>query len=109
MDSRVPLTSLFRKCKVLAARLANADFDAWIDAEPNGYTLNEVVPQYRVMAASSKGYFSGPFQKQLRNADIPLLCIPGELRENLREVRFTQPIAAFAAFVKDSEDCAEVR
>ena len=30
IDSTVPLTTLLRKCKVLAARLSNAEFKQWV-------------------------------------------------------------------------------
>lgn len=103
VDSDVPIASLLRKCKILAARLGNADFKAWINAELNGYPSKDAVPQYRVMSVHSKGHFSGPAGSGLKNADIPLLCIPEELRQSLRETHLTDAIAGLESLVKDSK------
>lgn len=94
IDSDVPLATLLRKCKVLAARLGNDEFKAWIDRELNGYDSKEELPEYRIVHVNSKGHFSGHFQSGMRNADIPLVCMPEELRENLAHSYLMQPIAA---------------
>lgn len=103
VDSAVPLTTLLRKCKVLAARLGNAEFKQWIDDELNGYASKEALPTYRVLRVNSKGHFSGPFQSGLRNADIPLICIPEEFRENLTFSYMKEPIAALESLVNKSD------
>jgi len=41
IDSRVELTTLLRKCKVLAARLGNVEFKEWVEQELNGYKSKE--------------------------------------------------------------------
>jgi hypothetical protein len=94
IDSNVPLTTLLRKCKVLAARLGNEEFKTWIDYELNGYESKDNLPEYRVLNVNSKGHFSGPFQSGLRNADIPMTCMPEELRESLSHTYLMQPVAA---------------
>ncbi len=94
IDSSVPLSTLLRKCKVLAARLGNNEFKAWIDSELNGYESKEGLPEYRIAHVNSKGHFSGPFQSGLRNADIPMTCMPEELRENLSHTYLMSPVAA---------------
>lgn len=103
VDTHVPLTSLLRKCKVLAARLGSKEFKVWIDNELNGYSSKEGVPQYRVLRVNSKGHFSGPFQTGLRNADIPLSCIPEQFRENLRTSYLMEPIAALESLVENAD------
>lgn len=104
IDSKVELAVLLRKCKVLAARLGNREFKQWVDNELNGYDDIESLPDYRVLKVNSKGHFSGPFQSGLRNADIPLLCIPEELRKNISHSYLTQPIASIEALVKNCKD-----
>ncbi|MBL8298078.1 MAG: hypothetical protein JNN30_06960 [Rhodanobacteraceae bacterium] len=94
IDSGVPLTTLLRKCKVLAARLGNEKFKSWIDRELNGYESKDDLPEYRILNVNSKGHFSGPFQSGLRNADIPMTCMPEELRESLSHTYMMQPVAA---------------
>lgn len=94
IDSSVDLPTLLRKCKVLAARLGSDDFKRWIEYELSGYPDKESLPDYRVLNVNSKGHFSGAFGSGLRNADIPLSCVPKKLREMLGHSYLIQPIAA---------------
>lgn len=103
IDSEVPLSTLLRKCKVLAARLGNEEFKSWIDRELNGYDSRDDLPEYRVLNVNSKGHFSGPFQSGLRNADIPMTCMPEELRENLSHTYLMQPVAALEDLIARGE------
>ena len=102
VDSQVPLTSLLRKCKILAVRLGSDEFKKWIDAELNGYSSKDAVPQYRVLRVNSKGHFSGSFQSVMRNADIPLSCIPEEFHESLRISYLMGSIAALESLVENT-------
>ncbi|WP_082360398.1 hypothetical protein [Paracidovorax avenae] len=102
IDSSVNLPTLLRKCKVLAARLGNDDFKRWIDNELSGYENKDDLPEYRVLSVNSKGHFGGAFGSCLRNADIPLFCLPEDFRENLRHSYLMQPIAAMSALVESS-------
>ncbi|WP_374246334.1 hypothetical protein [Zoogloea sp.] len=102
IDSSVDLPTLLRKCKVLAARLGNDDFKRWIENELSGYDNKDDLPEYRVLSVNSKGHFSGAFGSGLRNADIPLLCLPEDFRESLGHSYLMQPIAAMASLVENS-------
>lgn len=102
IDSSIDLPTLLRKCKVLAARLGNEDFKRWLDYELSGYEEIDDLPEYRILSVNSKGHFSGAFGSGLRNADIPLVCLPEELRENLGHSYMMQPIAAMASLVANS-------
>lgn len=102
IDSSIDLPTLLRKCKVLAARLGNDDFKRWIDNELSGYDNKNDLPEYRILSVNSKGHFSGAFGSGIRNADIPLRCLPEKFRENLRHAYLMQPIAAIASLVEDS-------
>ena len=105
VDSNVKLATLLRKCKVLAARLGNLEFKQWVESELNGYNGNssEELPNYRIIKVNSKGHFSGPFGSGLRNADMPLLCVPEEAREVLGHSYFRDPVAALEALVDQSD------
>ncbi|ARA74749.1 hypothetical protein LES60_05405 [Pectobacterium brasiliense] len=103
IDSSIDLPTLLRKCKVLAARLGNDDFKRWIDSELSGYDNKEDLPEYRILRVNSKGHFGGPFGSGLRNADMPLSCLPEDFREMLGHSYFTQPIAAMASLVADGK------
>ena len=103
IDSSIDLPTLLRKCKVLAARLGNDDFKRWIDNELSGYDSKDDLPEYRVLKVNSKGHFGGAFGSGLRNADIPLLCLPEDFRESLEHSYLMQPIAAMASLVANGK------
>lgn len=103
IDSSVDLPTLLRKCKLLAARLGNEDFKQWVNNELVGYKRNEDLPEYRVLNVNSKGHFGGAFGYSLRNADIPLSCVPKDFRKNLGHVYMMQPIAAIASLVSNKD------
>jgi hypothetical protein len=94
IDSNTGLAVLLRKCKVLAARLGSSEFKQWVENELSGYDDIQSLPDYRILHVNSKGHFSGPFQSGLRNADIPLLCMPKEYREALSHSYLNQSVAA---------------
>lgn len=102
IDSSIDLPTLLRKCKVLAARLGNDDFKRWIDNELSGYDNKNDLPEYRILSVNSKGHFGGAFGSGLRNADIPLSCLPEDFREMLGHSYLMQPIAAMASLVENS-------
>jgi hypothetical protein len=103
INSSVDLPTLLRMCMVLAARLGSDDFKTWIDRELSGYDRKEDLPEYRVLNVNSKGHFGGAFNSGLRNADIPLVCVPEELRESLGHSYIFQPVAAMAALIAKND------
>ena len=102
VDSRVPITSLLRKCKILSMHLGSIEFKEWIDNELNGYSSIDAIPKYRVLRVNSKGHFSGPFQSAIRNADIPLSCILEEFHEVLHTSFLMQSIASLESLVENA-------
>ncbi|KRG63371.1 hypothetical protein ABB26_12495 [Stenotrophomonas humi] len=102
IDSSIPLSDLLRKCTLLAARLRNEELRAWVSSELNGYESKEGLPPYRIMATTSKGHFSGPFQSGLKNAVIPLSCLPQQFYEALSRTYVQQGIAALENLVNNA-------
>ena len=103
IDTSVPLSTLLRKCKILASRLGSAEFNSWIDNELNGYSSREIVPEYRILPVNSKGHFSGPYGSGMKYADIPLTTIPEKFRDNLRKSYLMTSIASLESLVEDSD------
>ena len=101
VDSQFELATLLRKCKVLAARLGSPEFKEWVEKELSGYQRT-TVPKYRVIKVNSKGHFSGSFQSGLRNADIPMSCMPENFREDLSCAYLVEPIAAIESLIKNT-------
>lgn len=105
ISSDVELAVLLRKCKVLAARLGSEEFKSWVESELSGYRDVESLPEYRLLEVHSKGHFSGPFNSGLRDADIPLSCIPEDFREGLAKSYVVQPVATLEDLIKNSDGC----
>lgn len=101
IDSSVDLPNLLRKCKVLAVRLGSEEFKEWLDYELAGYPNKDLLPEYRVLDVHSKGHFSGPFGSGLRDADIPLSCMPEQLQDMLGHSYIMQPVATMEALLKN--------
>ena len=104
IDSNTNLASLLRRCKVLAARLGNEEFKAWVESELSGYNSIEELPDYRQLTVNSKGHFSGPFGSGIKNGDIPLGCIPKDFRESLQHAYLSMPISAMEALVSNKKN-----
>ena len=109
IESETNLADLLRKCKVLAARLGNAEFETWVDNELNGYKSDDNLPQYRTFGVHSKGNFLGSFGHQLSNADIPLMTIPEKLREFVSHTYMNSPVASIERLIEDSDGRGSVQ
>jgi len=103
VDTNTDVTTLLRKCTILAARLGNDEFKAWVDRELNGYERIEDLPEYRLLHTASYGDFSGPFGSGLKNAPIPPACLPKELRERATKSYLMQAISAYASLINREE------
>ena len=102
-DSKTDLTSLLRKCKILATRLGSAEFRIWVDNELSGYKSVDDLPEYRILQVPSKGNFFGPHGSGYKNAEIPLSCIPEKYKEQISHTYLKLPIAAIEILLKNSD------
>jgi hypothetical protein len=92
--SSVPVASLLRRVKVIAARSKTKDLADWVDHELSGYPQGSSVPSYRgPFRPQVLGHLSGPFGSGYNNAPIPPMAFPEEYRGGLFEVTFLQPVA----------------
>src|SRR5437660_356742 len=60
VDNKQPITTLLRKCIVLAHQLNNEQLKMWANGELNGYSSLDNVPEYRTLPAAASGTFVGP-------------------------------------------------
>lgn len=102
VDSSIPLSDLLRRCTLLAARLRNEELRSWVANELNGYNSKDELPPYRIANVISKGHFSGPFQSGLRNANIPLFCLPSDFQAMLSHTYIQSGIAALESLVSNA-------
>jgi hypothetical protein len=94
-DGGHPISTLLRKCLVLAYELQNEKLKGWVEEELNGYDQKEALPEYRKIKVVSKGTFFGPFGSRIENRPIPSLILKPEHREHADIAILAQPIAAY--------------
>ena len=102
VDSKSDVAALLRKCLVLASRLRNDSLKSWIQFELNGYTEASDIPEYRVVPCQSIGTFYG-MGKILKNAPIPSICVPEEVRDALFTLRFNQGVGPLQSLLSDTD------
>ena len=100
IDSQSDLGTLLRKCKLLAARLGSQPLEEFLLWESNGYPDDVEVPDYRIWSLEVKGHFAGPFQSGLRNAPVPLACIPEKERESYERYKCRYSIASIEVMLE---------
>lgn len=93
IDSASDLGAILRRCKVLATRLGSRPLEEWLLWESNGYPHNTKLPDYRVWPLTIKGHFAGPFGSGMRNAPIPSICIPEDIRESMTTCKCRQSVS----------------
>ncbi len=104
IDTSVEISTLLRKCKVLAARLGNKDFDSWVEHELNGYKSPDEVPSYRRLErVESRGNFVGMFQSSGSKIPIPPSTIPKKYRDFLTKAYFMDPISYYSNLLENSD------
>jgi hypothetical protein len=104
VDSKSDLGALLRKCKVLAARLGSQPLEDWLLWESNGYPDDIAVPDYRIWPLTLKGHFSGPFSSGMRNAPIPMICLPANVKDKYQKYKCQQSIASIEQMIKSDHN-----
>jgi hypothetical protein len=94
-DTDQPVTSILRKCLILAFELKNEKLKAWVESELNGYDRRGEVPEYRKMYLQSKGNFSGPMGSWIGSRPLPLSVLKKEHQKILEPAILFEPIAAY--------------
>lgn len=94
------VTSLLRRCKILAARLQSAELAAWVDLELDGYDSDADLPDYRKLGHGEvKGNFVGGFGSALKNVPIPIQCLGPTLWEDYMGIKMREGIGAYEDLV----------
>lgn len=104
IDSQIDISTVLRKCKVLAARLKSTEFAEWIDRELNGYPNKDTLPEYRVVHVSAKAHLVDQWGRtQLPNAGVMSSLIPENLRHWATTAYLMAPISAYASLLPGDE------
>ncbi len=93
------VSTLLRKCLVLAARLDNSALRTWANAELNGYGPDDVVPEYRKTSVVAFGCFQGGFGS-IDNRPLPAALLKERDRDWARVHYFRTPIAVYEELIK---------
>jgi hypothetical protein len=103
-SDEVPVATLLRKAKILAARLRHEPLRRWVESELDGYAADAELPDYRRLRdLDVKADFSGPFNSGMRNANVPPACIDEADREALFSADNRQGIAALEDLLRSKE------
>jgi hypothetical protein len=94
VDDKSPISTLLRRCLVLAYSLDNAKLKAWVESELNGYAHTDDVPDYRKVPVIAKGFFVG-MVRQINDQPLPPSLLQKEHRHFAETAILTQPIAAY--------------
>ena len=98
-DPNVDLSTLLRKAKILAARLKNPEFEAWVDHELNGYEDRTAVPSYRVIFSGAHGTLTDGF-RIWNDFQIMTTFLPEKYRDWGEKCYLDEPIATIASMAK---------
>ncbi|MCJ7791600.1 MAG: hypothetical protein MUP49_04245 [Dehalococcoidia bacterium] len=99
-EANADIAAVLRKCKVLAVKLGNKDFQSWVDYELNGYPSENETPDYRIIKhIPSYGHFIGIGWSQLNDYPIPISAIPEKYREAISTLYLTEPISYYSSLI----------
>lgn len=109
LDPKTSLSTILRKAKVLASTLKNEEFKKWVENELNGYRGNrDEIPEYRRGHTRSLGDFFGPFGAALKNAPIPTLSLPQEIKEFANELSLPKGVRALEAHLESNSPAFDI-
>ena len=101
-DPSSSVSTLLRKCKILAARLGNQRLEDWIVWESDGYPEDVPVPKYRIWSLQVRGNFLGPYSN-LNHAPISALKLPQDVRKSYNEYKCRFSIASIESAIKNED------
>lgn len=97
LGQQCDILSALRKAHLIASKLKLSEFDAWIQAELNGYSNynKDEIPDYRKVKGMLKAF--NPY-----NGWIPAQCPDDELEKMICEQKMWQPIGELQELYKQS-------
>lgn len=98
------LGSILLKLRLLASRLGSNLLEEWVKHESEGYPKEVEVPPYRIVNASYRGTFSGPFGSGINNAPIPTHLVQKYGGDKWVNIEIRESIAAVDALVNSSAE-----
>jgi hypothetical protein len=103
VDNKQPITTLLRKCIILAHELKNERLRKWANEELDGYSDIKNLPAYRTLPAPATGLFVGPGWARFQQG-IPSLMLEKEHRGFAETVYIAQPVGTLENMLKSGSD-----
>jgi AbiTii len=103
IDSKVDITTVLRKARLLGSRLKNAEFEEWVQRELNGYPTREDLPPYRILRVESKAHLIFGHRQHFTGAMVMAGLIPEQFRDSATTAYLKSPISEYASLVSSSE------
>lgn len=100
VDGNSDLSTILRKCKVLAAKLGSKPLQDWLIWESGGYPESADVPSYRVYPLAVRGQFAGPGGVKI--LPIPSIYLPDRAKRLYERYACRQSIATIEKTVKEN-------
>jgi len=103
VDNKQPITTLLRKCIVLAHQLKNERLRIWANEELNGYRSIETLPEYRTLSAPATGLFVGPGWARFQQG-IPSVALEEKHRQFAETVYVMQPVGTLEDTLRSGKE-----
>ncbi|MCP1487956.1 hypothetical protein J3D48_004269 [Pseudomonas fluorescens] len=101
-DGNESLSKAFFKAQIIAHKLQDKEFAAWVLNEIQGYGDKAALPDYRKVSITPYGNV-GNFSERYSNLQLPITDMPVELREKFLVSHFYQSIAVIEEFSKNDD------
>jgi hypothetical protein len=103
VDNKQSITTLLRKCILLAHQLKNERLRKWANEELDGYSDTENLPEYRILRATATGLFVGPGWLRVEQG-IPSVRLEKDHRKFGETVYVAQPVGTLEEMIKSRPD-----
>lgn len=101
-DASKPLADAFFKAQIIAHRLKDKDFSAWVKNEVQGYKDDADLPEYRVFRLTPYGDVENTV-KRYTSYQLPLGGMPREMQDKFLVSRLRHSIAVIDEFSKKED------
>lgn len=103
LDSKVPLSTVLRKAKVLAHQLRSKELNDWVSQELDGYKSDVELPDYRVLQTACVGAWTNGFW-MVKNLVVPIHNIEEKwLKERLTRHPVWEGVRSVEQMVENKE------
>jgi hypothetical protein len=104
VDANSNISTILRKCKVLAVELDSKLLEEWVLHESNGYPEDAKVPDYRVCTLELKGHFFGGWGASMTNVLVPMSSLPKGTRESYERFKCRQSVASIEKLLSETKN-----